>query len=109
MDLYEQIQKLMGELDQSIKQLARNGEALAESERDYKLILTKKALELKANGTAVTFISLTIHGMPDVANARFKRDVAEANYKANQEHINITKLKLKLLEAQLGREWGRNE
>lgn len=109
MDLYEQIQRLTNELDQSIKQLAKNGEALAEAERNYKMTLTKKALELKAGDTAVTFISLTIHGIPDVANARFDRDVAEANYKANQEHINITKLKLKLLENQLAREWGRND
>jgi hypothetical protein len=109
MDLYEQIQRLTNELDQSIKQLAKNGEALAKSEAAYKMELTKKALELKADGTAVTFINLTIYGLPEVANLRFERDVAEANYKANQEHINITKLKLKLLENQLAREWGRNE
>lgn len=109
MDLYEQIQRLTNELDQSIRQLAKNGEALAEAERNYKMTLRKEALKLKADNTAVTFISLTIHGIPDVANARFDRDVAEANYKANQEHINITKLKLKLLENQLAREWGRND
>lgn len=109
MDLYEQIQRLTNELDQSIKQLAKNGEALAEAERNYKMTLRKEALKLKADNTAVTFINLTIHGIPDVANARFDRDVAEANYKANQEHINITKLKLKLLENQLAREWGRND
>lgn len=109
MDLYEQIIKLTNELDQSIRQLARNGEALAEAERDYKLCLTKKALELKADNVAVTFINLTIYGLPEVANKRFERDAAEANYKANQEHINICKLKLRLLEAQLEREWGRND
>lgn len=108
-DLYEQIQKLTYELDNSIRQLAKNGEALAEAERNYKMTLRKEALKLKADNTAVTFISLTIHGIPDVANARFERDAAEANYKANQEHINVTKLKLRLLESQLAREWGRND
>lgn len=109
MDLYEQIQKLTYELDQSIKQLAKNGEALAECEKVYKITLAKNALALKADGTAVTFINLIIYGLPEVADSRFNRDVAETNYKANLEHINITKLKLKLLENQLAREWGRND
>jgi hypothetical protein len=42
MDLYEQIQRLTNELDQSIKQLAKNGEALAKSEAAYKMELTKR-------------------------------------------------------------------
>lgn len=106
MDLYEQIQRLMDELTLSISKLKKNGEALAEAERDYKITLTEEALRMKAEDTPVTFINTTIHGMRDVANKRFKRDVERANYDANQEHINATKLKLRILESQLSREWG---
>lgn len=108
MDLYSQMLNLITELDLSIKSLAKNGERLAEAERDYKTELAKQALQLKADGTAVTFINLVIYGQDEVARKRLERDIAEANYKANQEFINITKLKLKICESQLQREWGKD-
>ena len=35
-----------------------------------------------------------------------ERDVAETIYNTNQEHINCTKLKMRILESQIQREWG---
>lgn len=106
MDLYEEIQRLMLELTASISHLRKNGENLAEAERDYKLTLRQEALRLRAGEMPVTLINNIIYGVPEVAEKRFKRDVEQANYDANKEHINVTKLKLRLLEAQLNREWG---
>lgn len=106
MDLYEQIESLMAELTASIKQLRKNGEKLAETERDYKITLTTQALKLRAEDTPVTLINTTIYGLKEVAEKRFARDVAQATYDANKEHINITKLKLRILEGQISREWG---
>ena len=106
MDLYEQIESLMAELTASIKQLRKNGEKLAETERDYKITLTTQALKLRAEDMPVTLINTTIYGLKEVAEKRFARDVAQATYDANKEHINITKLKLRILENQLAREWG---
>lgn len=106
MDLYEEITRLMAELTASIKKLRQNGANLAEAERDYKITLRKEALKLRAENMPVTLINNIIYGVPEVAEKRFKRDVEQANYDANKEHINITKLKLRILEAQLSREWG---
>lgn len=106
MDLYEQILKLMAELTASIGKLRNNGAKLAEAERDYKITLRQEALKLRAGDMPVTLINNIIYGVPEVAEKRFKRDVEQANYDANKEHINVTKLKLRLLEAQLSREWG---
>ena len=50
-------------------------------------------------------IDKTCYGIPAVAEARFRRDVAEATYKANQEAINSIKLRMRLVENQLQREW----
>ncbi len=106
MDLYEEIQRLMQELTASIKALRKNGEKLAEAERDYKIVLRQEALKLRAgDNMPVTLINQVIYGIDEVAEKRFKRDVEQANYDANKEHINVTKLKLRLLEAQLSREW----
>ena len=104
-DLYEEIQRLMAELTASIKKLRANGEKLAEAERDYKITLRQEALRLRAGDMPVTLINQVIYGVKEVAEKRFKRDVEQANYDANKEHINVTKLKLRILEAQLAREW----
>ena len=106
MDFYQEITRLMAELTASIKKLGQNGANLAEAERDYKITLRKEALKLRAHNMPVTLINNIIYGVPEVAEKRFKRDVEQANYDANKEHINITKLKLRILEAQLSREWG---
>jgi hypothetical protein len=107
MDLVNEILRKNEELTQSIKLLRKNGEDLAEKERDYKIKLRQEALKLRAEkGMPVTLISQIIYGVPEVAELRFKRDCAEALYKANQEHIQVIKLQLRLLEAQVDREYG---
>lgn len=106
MDLYETIQKLMDELTASIKVLRKNGETLAECERDYKITLTTQALKLRAEDMPVTLINATIYGLKEVADKRFARDVAQATYDANREHINAVKLRLRILDGQLQREYG---
>lgn len=105
-DLYNELQNKTKELEISIKQLRRTGTAYAEAERDYKILLRSECLKLRDEGMAVGMIDKTCYGIPSVAEARFKRDVAEAVYKANQEAINSIKLQMRLMEGQLQREWG---
>lgn len=110
MDLINDIQALMDELTLSIKKLRQTGNALAEAERDYKITLRQEALKLKFDDNMpVTLINQIIFGVPEVAEKRFKRDIAETMYNTNQEHINATKLKLRLLESQLSREWSNEK
>ena len=99
----------MNELTSSIKLLRKNGNDLAKAEQDYKICLRQEALKLRTQqDMPVTLINQIIYGIPEVAEKRFKRDVAQTMYDTNQEHINVTKLKLRLLEAQLNREWSSN-
>lgn len=108
MDLFSDIQELINKLNVSIKTLAKNGKALAEAERDYKITLRQEALKLRQEkNMAVTLINQIIYGIPEVANKRFKRDIAEAMYNTNQEYINTLKLQIRVLESQLSREWGQ--
>lgn len=96
----------MNELTQSIKTLRKNGEKLAEAERDYKITLREEVLKLRADEMPVTLINLTIYGVANVAALRLKRDIAQSMYDANKEHLNVCKLKLRILEGQMQREWG---
>ena len=107
MDLYNDLQQKTRELETSIRLLRQNGTAYAQAERDYKILLRQECLKLRDEGMAIGMINMTAYGIPSVAEARFKRDVAEAVYRANQEAINSTKLQLRLIESQLQREWGQ--
>ena len=105
-DLYEELQAKTRQLDASIRQLRKNGTECAEAERDYKVLLRTECLKLKEEGMAVGMIDKVCYGIPAVAEARFRRDVAEVVYTANQEAINALKLQMRLIENQIQREWG---
>lgn len=105
-DLYTELQEKTRELDVSIKQLRISGTEYAETERAYKVLLRQECLKLRADGMAIGMIDKTCYGIPEVADARFKRDVALTVYKANMEAINSIKLQMRLIESQLQREWG---
>lgn len=107
--LYNELQSKTQQLDMSIKQLRTSGTAYAQAEMDYKVLLRQECLKLRDDGMAIGMIDKTCYGIPSVAEARFKRDVAEAVYKANLEAINSIKLQLRLIENQIQREWGHSE
>ena len=107
MELYAELQAKTRQLEASIRQLRQNGTAYAQAEREYKVLLRQECLKLRDDGMAIGMIDKTCYGIPAVAEARFKRDVAETVYKANQEAINSLKLQLRLIESQIQREWGQ--
>lgn len=108
-DLMNELNTLTSQLNVSVKQLRTSGTAYAQAEKDYKVLLRQECLKLRDEGQAVGMIDKICYGIPSVAEARFKRDVAETVYKANQEAINSTKLQLRLIEGQINREWNSNE
>ena len=107
MDIVNEIFNKNNELSASIKQLSEYGMTLAEKERDYKICLRQEALKLRSEkGMPVTLINQIIYGVPEVADKRFKRDIAETMYQTCQERINTLKLQIRILESQIQREWG---
>lgn len=109
MELYQELQQKIVQLDYSVKQLRESGTSYAQAERDYKVLLRQECLKLRDEGMAIGMIDKTCYGIPSVAEARFRRDVAEAVYKANQEAINSIKLQMRLLDGQISREWSKSE
>ena len=57
----------------------------------------------------VTLIQQVVYGVSEVADKRFKRDVADAMYQTALENINSIKLQIRILEGQLQREWGNTK
>lgn len=106
MNLFNELQTKTKDLEISIKTLRQSGTNYAEAEKNYKVLLRQECLKLRDEGMAIGMIDKTCYGIPSVAEARFKRDVAEAVYKANLEAINSIKLQMRLIENQLSREYG---
>lgn len=110
MDLLNELQIKIKELNTSIKSLRQTGTEYAEAERSYKVCLRQHALRLRSEkDMPVTLIQQVVYGVPEVAEKRFTRDVAEAVYKANQEAINSIKLQIRIIEGQLNREFAARD
>ena len=106
-DLINEKNGLQVRLTEAIRLMAKYGKAYAEAESNYKIALAQTALKLKDSGMAVTMLNLVIYGTNPVPALRLKRDTAEVMYKTAQENIQSIKLQLRLVEAQIEREWGQ--
>ena len=104
-DLVNQLAGKTALLDTAIRALGKRGNLYAEAERDYRCALSKKILVERDKGTTVTIITDVCKGDSEIAELRFKRDCAEVSYKAALEAINSYKLQIRILDAQIEREW----
>lgn len=110
MDLINDLESLRLRLNSAIKKLEQYGIELANAEKDYKIKLRQEALRLRSEkGMPVTLIQQVVYGVPEVANKRCKRDIAEAMRDTMQENINSIKIQMRILESQIQREWGVNK
>lgn len=108
-ELIQEVELKSKQLDIAVKQLRKSGTDYAEAEKNYKVLLRQESLKLRDDGMAIGMIDKCVYGIASVAEARFKRDVAEAVYKANQESINSIKLQLRLIDSQISREWSTTQ
>ena len=108
-NIVEEIRQQQKRVDTNVSSLKKTGKKFAEAERDYKIAVNKKALELKDGGMPVTLIQLVIYGYPEIARLRFERDSAEIIYNANQEALNVAKLQLRVLLNQYDKEYSNYE
>lgn len=106
MDLWQEIMSLSNLLETAIRELKDRGKRYALSEHDYRVALSSRLTNLRAEGQAVTHLSDIAKGEPEIARLRMERDIAESLYKSCNEAINVYKVKIKVLESQLQREWG---
>ncbi len=107
-DLFNELQDKVRSLDTALGLLGKRGRTYAQTEQDYRIALATKILTEREKGTPVTIISDICRGDKEIALLKFKRECAEVDYKANLEALNVYKLQVKLLEAQMQREWGKN-
>ena len=105
MDLTNELNNLISKLDVSVKSLRKTGSEYAKAYTDYRVALAKELMILKEEGYAITLAGDIARGKPEIAKLKFKEISTEAIYKANQEAINSTKLKIKIIQEQLNKEY----
>ena len=106
MDLAIEINEKTKELSYAIKMMERYAREKAQNEKDYKIALRQEAIKLRSSNMAVTLIDKVVYGLPEVADKRFKRDVAVAMYETAKENINVLKTNIRILETQYKIEYG---
>lgn len=99
------LQTEMKMLDASLREFRNLGSKYAHAEHDYKIELSKKVLQLRADGQPATLIQLLAYGDKEVARKRLERDIAQTVFEACKEAINVKKLKIKVMQDQINKEY----
>lgn len=82
-DIAQEIRRVSARLDKAPKAIRNDAKEFAEAERLYRMELAKEITKLKADGMPATLILDVARG--NVAELKFKRDLAEGLYKASIE------------------------
>ena len=104
--MWEEIEKYNNLLETSVVEMRKRSTDLAKKEYFYKTALSKRLVELRAEGQAVTHLSDIARGEKEIAELRLKRDIAQGLYESSKEAINMYKIRIRVLENQYAREWG---
>ena len=103
--MWEEIQKYNDLLEIAVTEMKKRSIDLAKKEYAYRLELSKRLTELRAEGQAVTHLADMARGEPKIAKLRLDRDIAKGVYDSSQEAINMYKIRIRVLENQYAREW----
>lgn len=90
-------------LDLALYESKRRGNVMAEKKRAYYTAKAQAAFALRAEGNPVTFISDVLKGC--VADEQFEYDKATVEYENAKDGVQVYKLKLRVIEAEIEREW----
>ena len=103
--MWDEIQKNIQWLEKAISEMKERGTKLAQAEHDYKVALSQRLTELRAEGQPVTHLADIARGEKRIASLRLNRDIAQGLYDSSKEAIHMYKLKIRVLENQFAREY----
>lgn len=105
LDLINTLTQKSNALDKAIKQLRKSAYDYAKARHDYRVAIATETLKLRDSGMKVTVISDIVRGLPTIAKLGMDEVIAKGIYEANIESIQGLKLQIRLLDAQIQREW----
>lgn len=104
-DLILELNSRMDNLIQEVHILDEAGTEYAMRDTEFRSILAQEILKLRANGTAANLCEKVAFADENVRNAKYNLNIAESDVLVAKEKINAEKLKIRLLESQINREW----
>ena len=105
--MWNDIEKAIEDLKTTLSEYKKYQKDYAIKEKKYRVALSKRLLELRAEGQAVTHLADIARGEEEIAKLRLNRDIAKGLYDSSQEAINVYKIRIRVLENQYSREWGQ--
>lgn len=107
-DLLAERKAIIEELTRETEVMRNSGCQLAHNESEYRKAVRIETLKERMEGTPVTVISDLVRGIGYVAELHDAMKCSEAMYKSSQEKINVLKLRLRIVEGDIAREWSGN-
>lgn len=101
--LVNELNSVIEKLSVSGTQALRYGKEYVQAKNDYYVAKALEVERLHSEGMPATLIPQVVKG--HVAKEMFAMDTADVMYTTAKESINVLKLKLKVIEAQIERDW----
>ena len=108
-DLMNEIKNYGDLLNKAVPEFKQRGIDKALTEKNYRIALATEFLKLRSEGEKVTIMSDLARGKEEVADLKFKRDVAETLYESAKEAIYIYKKQMDTLMTIYKIEWGHTK
>ena len=105
MEELQKLEELNNLLTSALSEYKKRGQDYAKAYRDYRIKVAQKLLQLKADGMPVTISYDVARGDEEVAKAKEQEIITECLYKSCQEAINVYKLKIKILQRQINKDF----
>lgn len=100
-----QLKQLNDYLTSALGEYKVRGKEYAKAYKNYRVLLSKELLKLKAEGMPVTIAYDIARGTENVANAKEQEIITECLYKSCQEAINTYKLQIKILQENINKDY----
>ena len=104
-DLFTELMDKLREMERETELMKASGRQLAIAERDYRIALAKKTVELRTGGMPATLTPDLARGEKAVADLRMQRDLAKTDWEVSRQRLFVLSQDCKIIDAQLSREW----
>ena len=92
-------------MSSALREYKKRGQDYAKAYKNYRVKVAQKLLQLKADGMPVTISYDIARGDEEVANAKEQEIITECLYKSCQEAVNVYKLKIKILQENINKDY----
>ena len=106
MEELQKLEELNNLLTSALSEYKKRGQDYAKAYKNYRVKVAQKLLQLKAEGMPVTISYDIARGDEEVAKAKEGEIITECLYKSCQEAVNVFKLQIKILQAQINNDYG---